>query len=139
MVVCLAALVAVAVRSRSPAIPPAAGPAPATAAPLGAGPLHPAPAPQSRSGPASSWDPAHGRLLLFGGSAHSDPTLDLGDTWSWDRAAWRRLAPAHSPPARFGAELAPVAGGLMLVGGSHRASPGPGLPVTSATGETSTS
>ncbi|WP_248344054.1 Kelch repeat-containing protein [Anaeromyxobacter paludicola] len=45
-----------------------------------------------------------GSVLLFGGLDGAG--APLGDTWSWDGAAWTELALAGAPPARFDASLA---------------------------------
>lgn len=52
--------------------------------------------PGVRYGHALVDDPAHGRVVLFGGH---DGTR-LNDTWSWDGAAWTQLTPAVSPSVR---------------------------------------
>jgi hypothetical protein len=68
-----------------------------------------------------AFDPATGQLLLFGGS--SDPGTVLNDTWVWNGRTWSRLAPATSPPARTGSDLAYDAASrqLLLFGGADAA------------------
>jgi hypothetical protein len=67
------------------------------------------------------WDPASGRLLLFGGES-SEKTL-LGDLWAFDPASrvWEELPPEdRSPPARsqYGAVLVPDRGWMLIFGGA---------------------
>jgi hypothetical protein len=59
---------------------------------------HPLAPPAGRDGATLIYDPASGRLLLFGGD-----TLNslMQDTWAWDGSQWTQLSPLHSPPARF--------------------------------------
>ena len=47
-----------------------------------------------------AYDPGRGAVVLFGGSGGP-----LGDTWTWDGGAWRRLA-VPDPPGRFNAVMA---------------------------------
>lgn len=126
--VCVAALVVVALRSRPDGGSPAGSPSPSPAATatvaLSSGPLHPGPAPEARSGPAAVWDATHHRLVLFGGTPRRDPTVELGDTWVWDGSGWQQQFPAHRPPARFGAVMASVPAGVMMIGGRHRLTAG---------------
>jgi hypothetical protein len=52
-------------------------------------------------------------LYLFGGR---DRTA-YADTWKWDGATFRQLAPAHAPPARSGPAMATLGGRVVLFGG----------------------
>ena len=65
-------------------------------------------APSPRFSPAMAFDYADGYLVLYGGD--TDPQLNvdvgLGDTWTFNGAAWMQLSPAVSPPARFPGEMA---------------------------------
>jgi uncharacterized protein (TIGR03437 family) len=54
--------------------------------------------PPSRFGHAMVYDPAHGQVLLFGGSDGS--SSPLGDTWVWDGSNWTQKSPQTSPPGR---------------------------------------
>ena len=49
--------------------------------------------------PATAYDEANDRTILFGGM-RSDLSLS-GETWAWDGADWTLLTPAMSPSARF--------------------------------------
>jgi hypothetical protein len=75
------------------------------------------PAPSAREGMRLTWDPTTKSVLLFGGAAGVGPSL--GDTWSWNGTAWKRLATA-GPPARehhaMAADL--TRGRVVLFGGS---------------------
>jgi hypothetical protein len=69
-----------------------------------------------------------GELVLFGGIAAADPTVDLGDTWTRTGGVWRLRRPPVSPSPRFDAVMAddPAAGAIVLFGGRRRG-PGAGL------------
>jgi hypothetical protein len=56
-------------------------------------------------GHAFVYHPESRQALLFGGGAATGP---VSDTWLFDQNAWRSVAPAVSPPARFGHALAPM-------------------------------
>jgi hypothetical protein len=65
--------------------------------------LTPAPYPntsQRRAG-GIAFDPIQGKLLMYGG-LQSSPSLNLGDTWTFDGATWTQLTPATTPPVRWG-------------------------------------
>ena len=136
----LAHLTALALLSACAATPvataPAATPAPGTPDPS-ATPVasasrsaNPSPEPEplawsqlAAAGPAAredhTWtiDPSSGIAYLFGGR---DGASVFGDTWAYDLAAdtWAELAPATSPPPRFGHEAAWVEGiGLVIFAG----------------------
>ncbi|MDR6880984.1 cadherin-like beta sandwich domain-containing protein [Bacillus sp. 3255] len=73
--------------------------------------------PPSRKGAAMAFDPATGKVLLFGGEGQSGV---LGDTWLWDglAAKWQQVTGlAASPSARGGAQLAFDGEQLVLFGG----------------------
>jgi hypothetical protein len=91
-------------------------------------PLTPGPDgdPHPRCGAAAAFDPASGKSVLFGGNAYDEDEslFYLDDLWSWDGAAWARLAPVAgpdgNPPAREYAHLLadPVNERLLLLGGA---------------------
>jgi hypothetical protein len=62
------------------------------------------------------FDALNGRVVLFGGETAAGVQAD---TWTWDGADWRRLAPASSPPARSRAlvEASPETGTALLASG----------------------
>lgn len=76
--------------------------------------------PEAREHAAMAFDPASGRLILFGGFAGQEDVL--ADTWAWSGTGWRRLSPASSPPATFYASAAswPDGRAMVLVGGQPR-------------------
>ncbi len=59
--------------------------------------------PNVRAGSVMAYDAERRRVILFGGTASSDPGAKLGDTWDYDGTRWALLQPAHAPPARAGA------------------------------------
>jgi hypothetical protein len=79
------------------------------------------PQPPARSGAAMAFDPASGRVILFGGIGDQVRT-QLNDTWAWDGRAWSKLSPQHSPSPRQEAALTSFASkrGILLVGGNER-------------------
>jgi hypothetical protein len=79
------------------------------------------PQPPARSGAAMAFDPASGRVILFGGIGDQART-QLNDTWAWDGRAWSKLSPQHSPSPRQEAALTSFASkrGILLVGGNER-------------------
>ena len=91
----------------------------ATAAPLGLT-LRPGPAPQGRQSAAWTVDPITHETVVFGGSSQLTSS-DLDDTWLFGTNGWREAHPAHRPPERSGALMAPDGhGGVLLFGGSSR-------------------
>jgi hypothetical protein len=81
--------------------------------------------PSPRAFAAMAYDPGRGELILFGGIADASPDCpspeDGGfchDTWSFDGAAWTKIAshPGHGR-ARHAMAYAPDEGALMVVGG----------------------
>lgn len=58
----------------------------------------PASSPGARM-PELAFDPAAGRVLMFGGQDGNG--VRLNETWSWDGSTWTQVLPATVPPARF--------------------------------------
>ncbi len=83
-------------------------------------------APPARYRHAMALDPTLGQVVLFAGDTIIGLGGDVADTWAFDGAAWRMLAPAVSPPARDGHDLAADAARrrIVLFGGSQ---PGTGV------------
>jgi hypothetical protein len=75
--------------------------------------------PPSRTDHALAADPAHNRVILFGGWYPFSPKSYRPGTWQWDGSAWSRLSPTLSPPLRhsYGAATAP-GGYVILYGGT---------------------
>ncbi len=73
---------------------------------------------------AAGYDPVRGEVVLFGGRAGENRLL--GDTWTWDGAAWHRRRPARSPSPRKAAAMAwdPSSRRLLLFGGEGSTAPG---------------
>src|SRR6266576_4199672 len=59
--------------------------------------------PPARSYLAMSYDPASGKVIMFGGF---DGTGYLNDTWTFDGTSWSRVQTSVSPPARAGSQMA---------------------------------
>lgn len=75
------------------------------------------PCPAAREGPALSYDPEHGSLVLFSGY---DGTTYFNDTWVFAGGVWTELAPPGPVPyGRYNAALAydTADGYLLLFGG----------------------
>jgi hypothetical protein len=49
--------------------------------------------PEARVFGSMAYDKRRDRLVLFGGRRGAPDDSDLGDTWEWDGAAWRRIVP----------------------------------------------
>ena len=47
--------------------------------------------PPPRSDAGMVYDSARKRIVLFGGRRGSPDNSDLGDTWEWDGASWKRI------------------------------------------------
>ncbi len=79
--------------------------------------LDPHTSPSARSHPSAVFDPAIGKLVLFGG--YGDSGI-LNDTWTWDGTTWVQLSPTASPPARYFASMDfdPATGQIILFGGN---------------------
>ena len=77
----------------------------------------PASSPAPRGDAAMAFDPAIGKVVLFGGAPSSVGAY--GDTWEWDGVNWSRVSPPAAPPGRAGASLTwnPARGRLVLFGG----------------------
>lgn len=67
---------------------------------------------------ASTFDQAHGVMVLFGGGTGPKPPTK--ETWTWDGKYWRQLHPAVSPAGRDGAVMVydPGHRNVVLFGGS---------------------
>ena len=65
--------------------------------------LSPATSPPARSYLAMTYDPASGKVIMFGGF---DGTGYLNDTWTFDGTSWSRVQTALSPPARAASQMA---------------------------------
>jgi hypothetical protein len=77
--------------------------------------------PSQRIDDSIAYDPAIGRLVMFGGEDSSSQALN--DTWVWDGSGWSPYAATNPRPARWGAALAyyPATGQLVLYGGTDAA------------------
>src|SRR5215475_9786520 len=64
--------------------------------------LSPNNSPPARSYLAMTYDPASGKVIMFGGF---DGTEYLNDTWSFDGTSWTQIATQSAPPARSAAEM----------------------------------
>lgn len=65
-------------------------------------------APHARYGSTLTFDPALGKVILFGGVPLPTgyPVDGLADTWAWNGTSWTRLTVATAPPGRTGAAAA---------------------------------
>lgn len=79
-------------------------------------------APPARSGAVMVFDPAIGRIVLFGGYLGTSLTAGtyLNDTWEFDGTTWAQVSTSASPPPRNFAAAAydPSLGGILLFGGN---------------------
>jgi hypothetical protein len=65
------------------------------------------PRPSARTAHAMTYDAARGEVVLFGGQGCAAfGCLSIGDTWTWDGAAWALKQPLTSPSARHSAAMA---------------------------------
>jgi len=82
--------------------------------------------PSARYGHAMAWEPATGRVVLFGGH---DGVSPLADVWAWNGStnSWSGVSPSGTPPsARLRAALGQadvVTPGLLLFGGRDAGGP----------------
>jgi hypothetical protein len=76
--------------------------------------------PAPRNMHAMAYDPASGRIVLFGGRTTRELGDALGDTWEWDGQQWTQRA-TDGPGARFGAamEYVPRFHAVVLVSGQY--------------------
>ena len=74
--------------------------------------LSPATSPPARSYLAMSYDPASGKIIMFGGF---DGTGYLNDTWTFDGVTWAQVATDTPPPARAAAQMAYDSGTQKVV------------------------
>jgi hypothetical protein len=75
--------------------------------------------PSPRMAHAMAYDPASGRVILFGGVGEHVELL--GETWTWDGQAWVELAFPESPSPRMGHRMAgeSASGRVILFGGAE--------------------
>ena len=64
--------------------------------------LSPTNSPPARSYLAMTYDPASGKVIMFGGDSG---TTYLNDTWSFDGTTWTQIATQSAPPARAAAQM----------------------------------
>ena len=64
--------------------------------------LSPTNSPPARSYLAMTYDPASGKVIMFGGDRG---TTYLNDTWSFDGTTWTQIATQSAPPARAAAQM----------------------------------
>src|SRR5437867_9821163 len=78
--------------------------------------LSPANSPPARSYLAMTYDPASGKIIMFGGD---NGTTYLNDTWVFDGITWTQVATDTPPPARAAAQMAydSVTQKVVLFGG----------------------
>lgn len=82
--------------------------------------LSPANAPTARYGHSLAWDGSN--LILFGGAhyPHAGSSVDYQETWKWTGADWTQLAPATTPPKRWGHSMIfDGSTGIIMHGGSR--------------------
>src|SRR5436190_4452525 len=88
---------------------------------------HPINKPPPRSFTTMAYDPAVGKIVLFGGWCFSCGTY-LNDTWEWDGNNWTQINTPTAPPPRIGASIGYDAahnqfvlfGGQVVIGGVSR-------------------
>src|SRR2546423_12006726 len=64
--------------------------------------LSPTNSPPARSYLAMTYDPATGKVIMFGGDSG---TTYLNDTWRFDSKTWTQIATQSAPPARAAAQM----------------------------------
>jgi hypothetical protein len=62
---------------------------------------HPALSPLARFDAGLVYDANHQVLVLYGGFSPTGGVGFLGDTWTWDGANWKQVAPAASPTTSY--------------------------------------
>jgi hypothetical protein len=74
--------------------------------------------PHARHGAAATYDPAAGKVILFGGQFEDSRAYE--DTWIYNGTNWIPLLTAHTPPPRsyFAMAYDPAIGKVVLFGGS---------------------
>jgi hypothetical protein len=97
-------------------------------------------APAVRWGHSLAYDPASGKIILFGGVGwKSSGAATFNDTWSFDPATdrWARLKTRGTPPARYGHSMVydPSSGKIIMFGGleAKGRDAAPSLPVDDKT------
>jgi hypothetical protein len=82
---------------------------------------HPANAPSARIANGLAYDPAIGRVVLFGGATDllTTPLTTSDETWTWDGVNWTQQDTSISPPKRTAAAMAtdPRTCAVVLFGG----------------------
>ena len=83
----------------------------------------PSVSPSPRNVSQMAYDPAIGRIVLFGG--YSTPGVGLPGTWTWNGSTWKEISMATQPEARWGEALFfdPAADALILFGGQLTGDP----------------
>ena len=91
--------------------------APATPAFTNRTPPQDLPAPRTEH--AMAYNPATGKVYMFGGRGDQSSQASLNDFWEWDGKAWTQVVTSNGPAAAYGAALAydPVRKSLILYGG----------------------
>jgi len=77
----------------------------------------PTTAPSRRWYGAMAYDPAHQRVVMFGGLDPGPSNTLYDETWEWDGADWTERLAVTRPPARYEGSLVSTSTGAMLVGG----------------------
>jgi hypothetical protein len=70
-----------------------------------------------RSNHAMAYDGTN--IVLFGGQGQSETDGVLSDTWTWNGTVWAKKAPGTVPFGRTRHDLATVAGGAIMFGGTN--------------------
>ena len=81
--------------------------------------MTPAHKPRPRRDPAMAYDPALGRVVLYGGVIpDGNEGSEAADTWTWDGNDWSMVSgDNHGPRYRDGARMATTGDGVILFGG----------------------
>jgi hypothetical protein len=80
----------------------------------------PTESPSVRQSASMAYDPAIGKVVLFGGFTSLGGEAEyFDDTWTYDGTTWSKQSPATSPPAGSGASMVydPAIGKVVLFGG----------------------